>query len=324
MTQATQDSFLEFEPFDPGPIPGHRSGDVEMAEADEVLDTEVIGMEVMTEKQPSPNRLIVAVDFGTTFTSVAYATVNNDSTPVTLSLRNIKCVSNYPDNQMIGNTYDPEVTREEVPTELWYNVAAPKTSKASIPSPQSTSLSSIPELMSDSDMDGEFTDDEDREHERMFWGFGVQKHFKKVDVDKDGTTRLTRFKLMLHEKADATQPVRMEIGHILKKLKRNGIDKGAEELITDYLQQLFVHTKAFLQESNVLRENMAIEFVLCIPAVWPSKGCRILQASLTKAVKHSGLGSLTNNSLDNLFIVSEPEAAAACVLAEDNNDIMVS
>jgi hypothetical protein len=40
-----------------------------------------------------------------------------------------------------------------------------------------------------------------------------------------------------------------------------------------------------------------------------------MQKSLEIAIRESGFGSLENNSVDNLFIVSEAEAAAAYVLA---------
>jgi hypothetical protein len=51
---------------------------------------------------------------------------------------------------------------------------------------------------------------------------------------------------------------------------------------------------------------------------------RDMQEAMTRGVKLSSLGSVHHSGLDNLFIVSEPEAAAACVLAEDQYDIFVS
>jgi len=42
------------------------------------------------------------------------------------------------------------------------------------------------------------------------------------------------------------------------------------------------------------------------------------------AAERSGLGRVEKENLGNLFIVSEPEAAAACVLAEHHNDVYVS
>jgi hypothetical protein len=40
-----------------------------------------------------------------------------------------------------------------------------------------------------------------------------------------------------------------------------------------------------------------------------------MQKNMERAIRESGFGSVENDSVDNLFIVSEPEAAAAYVLA---------
>jgi hypothetical protein len=58
-----------------------------------------------------------------------------------------------------------------------------------------------------------------------------------------------------------------------------------------------------------------VEFVLCVPPIWTLKASRIMQANIKRAIHESGFGSVENDSVNNLFIVSEPEAAAAHVLA---------
>jgi hypothetical protein len=331
MATASQDSFVTFKPFNPGPIPedNHSDEDVEMAEAD-IL----IGESVVAENSSASERLIIAVDFGTTFSSVAYATVSKDCPEHSLDSIGIRCISRYPgDRYIASSTYDPESSREDVPTELWYNVGAPRTSKITASPTSDEPWNSMADNENesgndsgnDSEVDGEFTDDEDGKRERLFWGFGVQKHFQKMDIPKDGTTRLTRFKLLLGETSDETVEVRGEILPILRKLKRKDVAVGGlSDLIRDYLEQLFIHTLAELQKKKLLWSNTTIELVLCVPAVWPSKACRTMQVAMLDAVQLSGMGRWTNNILDNLFIVSEPEAAAACVLAEDNYDIYVS
>ncbi|KAH8685484.1 hypothetical protein BGZ60DRAFT_365995 [Tricladium varicosporioides] len=284
-----------------------------------MAEAHTVETEATIEYSSASECLIIAVDFGTTFSSVAYATVSTDTPRDALD---IKCISSYPDNRHITNsTYDPESSREDVPTELWYNLNARKNGKTTASHTSGELCDSGADYSNDSEMDGEFTDDEDREYDRLFWGFGVQKHLRKMDIPKDGTTRLTRFKLMLDEGSSETNDVRNEILPILKKLKKKEVVREVADLIRDYLEQLFIHTKAELQGLKLLRNNTSIELVLCVPAVWPAKACRIMQTAMFEAVQLSGLGSWMNNRLDNLFIVSEPEAAAACVLAEDNNDI---
>jgi hypothetical protein len=322
MAEVTSASFVTFDDFNPGPYleNRHLDGDVEMTEVDSDLPEETIAADMANS-----DRLVIAVDFGTTFCSVAYATVTKDKPRSAMTTKDIKCISRYPDSHSISNgTYDPENSREDVPTELWYNLDALKNRKPSTsPPPESGSSASPVDNDNDSEMDGEFTDDEDTGYDELLWGFGVQKHMRKMDVPKDGTTRLTRFKLLLDEKSEGTTDLRGTLENVIKRLKRGGVAKSTADFIADYLQRLFVHTKAMLQESGVLKHNMPIEFVLCVPAVWPSKASRVMQVALSKAVELSGLGSLTNKGLDNLFIVSEPEAAAACVLAEDNDNVKV-
>jgi len=47
-----------------------------------------------------------------------------------------------------------------------------------------------------------------------------------------------------------------------------------------------------------------------------------MQTAMATGIEKSGFGTVQSGSIDNLFIVSEPEAAASCVL-EGATDIMV-
>jgi hypothetical protein len=329
MAHASQTSFARFQRFDPGPIPDLPSDrDVEMTEAE------------LAPEEPS-SRLIVAFDFGTTFSSVAYARVSEKTPRDTVGITDVRCIARYPDDRpQPGVTFGWE-PREDVPTELWYSL--PQTSKhrqSGHPSMQISEEESMNEDPTLSDASSEFScsfpedaDNPENEEENteenggrsdpLFWGFGVQKQLKKIDIPKDGARRITRFKLMLDENSTETKDIRAELLPILKNLKRSRLIKHNTDVIRDYLEQLFKHTKGELQRLNEYSFNTPIEFVLCVPAVWPSRACREMQAAMSAAAKGSELGSLVDDSLDNLFIISEPEAAAACVLAEDNNDIYV-
>ena len=48
-----------------------------------------------------------------------------------------------------------------------------------------------------------------------------------------------------------------------------------------------------------------------------------MQTAMAAAISRTGFGKVDSGSIDNLFIVSEPEAAAACVLAESSQSILV-
>jgi hypothetical protein len=49
-----------------------------------------------------------------------------------------------------------------------------------------------------------------------------------------------------------------------------------------------------------------------------------MQIAMATAISRSGLGKVDSGSVDNLFIVSEPEAAAACVLADSTQRVKVN
>lgn len=303
--------------------------DVEMREAADVGGE---AHRLQGASQPY-DRLIIAVDFGTTFSSVAYAKIKAYEHPATLGLRDIKCISGYPDDPLdtLSSGAGP---RLDVPTELWYEVPPPR-QRGRFPKPPA---SPEPEEIgpdesstsSDSDSDDEVsssviptTELGQKQREHVYWGFSVREHLQRMDIPEYGTNKISRFKLYLN-KVDATEDVSQEVGQTLRKLKSQKMISQEADVFVDYLKRLLEHTKTELIQLGEYAEDIPIEFVLCVPAVWPSKACRTMQAALTAAVKESALGRTISGSLDGLFIMSEPEAAATCVLAEGRNDIHVS
>ena len=129
---------------------------------------------------------------------------------------------------------------------------------------------------------------------------------------------------MLDEKNDLTNIIRDKMKPVIRNLKRSKLIQNDTDIISDYLTQLFIHTRSELSKTPNFDDNIPIEFVLSLPAVWPSKAYRTMQMAMATAAQRSGLGKLEKGSLGDLFIVSEPEAAATCVMAERNNDIHVS
>ncbi len=118
---------------------------------------------------------------------------------------------------------------------------------------------------------------------------------------------------MLDDSPD-TQKVRDKLRPILNQLKRSGIIKKDEDVIADYLSRLFLHTKEQLILNHGFTDSDSVEHVLCVPNIWSSKACRTMQQAMEIAIRRSELGSL-----ENLFIVAEPEAAATYVLHNNIN-----
>lgn len=322
-----------FQRFDPGPILDEASenGDVDMT----------------TDETPSA--LIIGIDFGTTFSSVAWSCVRRQPGSNTCA-GDIHCIDKYPDWRPPPDVSFGELgvtSRQDVPTELWYSggrLARPRTQqRATLPH---TSNDAEPDHMSDAESNSSrdssrpSSDDSDTETERddsaddqfshlpLYWGFGVQKQLARVDIPKDDMRRFSRIKLVLGAKTEDTDTdsIRADFTRTLKALKKAHLlprTATIKDVISDYLVQLFAHTQSQLQSSGVLNLDLDLELVLCVPALWPSKACRIMQAAMATAAERTGLGHLTNKSLSNLFIISEPEAAAACILEEDSNDVYV-
>lgn len=333
MAHEARNSFARFQRLDPGLSLGDllTNRDIEMAEASET-----------TEAQS--NRLIIAVDFGTTFSSVAYALLSENMPTDALGPAQVRCIAKYPDDRPPPGVTFAWEPREDVPTELWYSLGLASQQRRSgkiekqvsgedsmdedtmsIASDSSSRLSiTLSDDENDAEHEGDHIRDDHGRFDPLFWGFGVQKQLKMIDIPKDATKRLARFKLMLDDKTIETDEIRAQLAPVLNNLRKLKLIKQDTDVISHYLYKLFQHTRDELRQLNDYKENMPIEFVLCVPAVWPSKACRIMQAAMSVAVQKAELGTLANDSLNNLFIISEPEAAAACVLAEDNNDIYVS
>jgi hypothetical protein len=156
----------------------------------------------------------------------------------------------------------------------------------------------------------------------LFWGYGVQDQLKEADYDADHSRHLSRFKLTLDE-SPYTANVRNTLSETCKSLKKMRLIEDDTDVIADYLEQLFQHTKKRLIESEGYTDASTVEFVLCVPAIWEAKASRKMQIAMGRAIKNSGLGRLQNGSINNLFLVSEPEAAAACVLASEKTRLKV-
>jgi hypothetical protein len=282
-------------------------------------------------------RIILAVDFGTTFSSVAYVRLDGMTQDTVLDLKNVNCITGYPGDRSVPREWGQ--LREDVPTELWYSLgelAGQESSEDVATGPTGDdsdsehiseynfSSQSSSESEGESDKETEQREEKPRNSSTLFWGFEVQLQLQRIDKRKDDLKRVTRFKLMLDPKNTLTNHIYGEIKTITRNLKRSKLIQKDTDIISDYLTQLFTQTRNELRKTPNFDDNIPIEFVLSTPAVWPSKACRIMQTSMAIAAQRSGLGHWEKESLGDLFIVSEPEAAAACVLAEHDNDIHVS
>lgn len=57
-------------------------------------------------------------------------------------------------------------------------------------------------------------------------------------------------------------------------------------------------------------DDFTIGYTLTVPTIWSPGASRVLQSAMEDGIQMSGLGRLSHSSIDNLFIISELEAAA--------------
>ncbi len=289
-------------------------------------DFETDSVQNFRESVSKQASFIIATDFGTTFSSVAFAKFENGRWSEAMS------ISNYPDDSMPSGR-----SSLEVPTETWYpNVAISRE-----PNGKDNSFGTYDDLIEDIYNAGEndgleaapaprsYMDDPNSDEEMedgdtviisaedgingLIWGYSIQRQKEMSYVDHGQFERIERSKLLL-DNTPQTQEVRDKLGPILKTLKKRKIIQKDEDVIADYLVRLFQHTKEQLVTYHGLSENDVIEHVLCVPNVWSASSSRKMQNAMEEAITKSQLGNM-----ENLLIVAEPEAAAAYVLNRTSN-----
>jgi hypothetical protein len=291
-----------------------------------VMDPDTLMLDSDADPTPDPRHFVVAIDFGTTFSSVAYVGYKHQNQRRRIGFQQLELVDRYPDHPYTN--FDCH----DVPTGLWYSqpMAKPIRHEESDFEHQSSTDDSDNDG-SDSEVSSDGSEPEklasaepNRDNKRalLFWGYGVQEQLKKADHDADQSRHLSRFKLMLDE-SPHTANLRNTLSETCKNLKKMRLIEEDTDIIADYLEQLFKHTKERLTDSEGYTDASTVEFVLCIPAIWKSKASRQMQIAMATAINNSGLGRLQNGSVDNLFLVSEPEAAAACALASEKSRLEV-
>lgn len=289
------------------------------------------------------DRMIIAIDFGTTFSSVAYTFIPKGVSPEDVFISDVKCVGNYPGYEPSPGRLD---FREDVPTELWYDHERTQSGEQ-----RSTDTSDGGYQSSASDDEVSSSDDDESENQKsrlqfedsngsenvaktqtrvtapsiakQYWGYEVQHKLNTMGAIRDEAQQLTRIKLNLVSGRE-TDHIRDELRSKLTALRKRGIIDKDTDIYRHYLTHLLSHTKEQLLSSNELQQNTLIEFVLCVPAKWPVAACRVMQTALEEAVKDIGLSESAGDDVCNLFMISEPEAAAKCILAEAGCNIYVS
>ncbi|KAK6080760.1 hsp70 protein [Seiridium cupressi] len=291
-------------------------------------------------------RVCLSIDFGTSTSEVSYAVIEPGQNSKT-DPPQVKYITNWPDDPNKGLDNSAAVG---VPSEIVYLKDGILRRSHPPPGRSSTRLQkrrgSTPsfgtfqsanqrelgfidvfdedESMSDcEDEDTLFLHDSPwnagnitRHHtEYIIWGFDAQAKCSPEDEKMRG------FKLLLKEDPMTEQFCR-ELAPRLAKIGYTDPSKAHISVISDYLSCLLRHVKSELIACGKYREY-DFEVILCIPAVWDQKACRDTQVALARAFTRADFDQVKveQNSINGLFLVSEPEAAAAWIL-QNNNDLL--
>ncbi|KAG5808744.1 hypothetical protein H9Q74_004346 [Fusarium xylarioides] len=259
------------------------------------------------------NRLIIALDFGTTYSSVSYTSIPAGVASDSILRRNIKLISSYPS---IVDHGARDGMQNEVPTEAIYPLDPSfRDRDALIRSRDESEF----QLAADNDEESE-TDsvdnnlallralhDEEEEPPLMdtpdeySWGYHVHRRWEHAATHSDpNNLPLARFKLLLDDSPQTAE---------IRTLKKNGIITGYQDVIADYLTYLLDHVRSQLREFD---NSWVREMVLCVPAIWKPRACREMQTCLAVAMRRAGFPGVnpTTNTIERLFITSESENAA--------------
>ncbi|KAF8849939.1 hypothetical protein BDZ45DRAFT_752274 [Acephala macrosclerotiorum] len=263
-----------------------------------VSDTET---EIAEPPPPiAPRKFVIGLDYGTTFTS--------------------------PQDSNRG-------AREQVPTEIWYSSEPP-----------------VRDSDTESEEEEEIYDGRSRRHNSsrprrdsawtavndhihgscstsndFLWGYQVHYQVYRSNTRQDTMRRVERPKLMLvdttHTDEDR-QRLRPRLEYLIKNgfIRKYGAEDNVDErdvqdVISDFLTKVLSHTKQQLIELEDLTPDCPISFALTVPTVWSPGASRVMQTAVEKAIRAAKFGTLRHGSVDNLFIVLEPEAGATFAMA---------
>lgn len=302
----------------------------------DMQDGEEPGFDV--EAQPAYFK--IALDFGTTQTSVAFMKYPEEQLPPGRRLNykdDIFMIEDYPDAPPNGTS-----SRPEVPTELWF---PPKKLSGSLRSsrdswtPETCPISSDSGSEEDIEVDHAAIADMRANIAEMHkggirWGYGVHERIENVGIKNDDGQRIAKFKLLLDSSNNKdTEKLKKEIQAAIKDLPRQKSEKRSlgrkspEEqihgLFMIFFERLFEHVYEYLEEKFGFNEKCFVEPIICVPAMWQPKACRIMIKAVAEAMRGAGLFAAHHKQDPDFFIVSEAEAASTLVLEETKGMLRV-
>jgi hypothetical protein len=280
--------------------------------------------DIDTNRGDTPRKFIVGIDYGTTFTSVSYHIQSDEDDHTRVFPHEVGVISEWPHDGFDGS-------KMHIPTETWYS---------SVPKIRGRPVGQFE--LSNSDSESTSSDDEDLRAGRstpsdsgqdeddlagFFWGYEVpyKKHVELAPRSEHRCIERLKSMLLQAEYAhDDQREIRPRIDRLIaeKIIRKFGTTEApdsqdVQDPITDFLVPVLRHTRRQLIKHEELTDQCSISFVLTVPLIWDASSLRILQTAMEAAIRETKFGSV-----DNLFIISEPEAAATYLLGT-SHDMLV-
>ncbi|TVY81960.1 hypothetical protein LSUE1_G007261 [Lachnellula suecica] len=301
-------------------------------------------------KPDNMKKFIVGVDFGTTTTAVSYYSYPMRKRNPTALHGDINSIMNWPGD---GN----QGMMRQAPTQSWY--APKSIPRPVLQDQLDLDYLEVPSCSGSETEDGEYddqntplritgtsmmpstanviqnfpdrgqADDECAEHEEYLWGNEVMNARYDENVPRDTNLLIERSKSML-VRASYVQDdwnilrtrlrVLIERG-VIRKYGQSDVTcpRDVQDTISDFLTQVLTHTGKELTAHEDLTPQCPVTFVITVPVIWSPNSSRVLQYAMEDAIRDSGFSGLSNGSIDNLYITTEPQAAATFLLAAARN-----
>ncbi|KAF5620077.1 Hsp70 chaperone protein [Fusarium sp. NRRL 52700] len=245
------------------------------------------------------DKLVMALDFGETNSSVSYAFIPEGFQPQDLL--------KFPPRTVLNKFSTMMSCREnsaylQVPTLLRY--------------PTNWVFKPLDEL-ADEPL-GYIRPDLDQIH----WGLQVQQDMSRIMSYSDPNHILLQgFKSLMTESAH--HPVQNErLTKLLGQLSHERTCKREIPIhemlllvVIDYLTKLLSHAKTHIATTNAISTT---EMVICVPVSWKQKALRDMQSCINIAMKRVNFPGVrfSGGWMESVFMITEPEAAATRLLAD--------
>lgn len=283
------------------------------------------------------SKFILAVDFGTTYSTVSYAKVDYGIEAASLGVNDIQCIDDYT-KAAGGSDARANSRKDNVPTEILY--LGPATSASDVLDSDSASeCSSLMDTTPGTTQNHRQIRRTGRKRAKkrstknsrnasqskwtrpagisLKWGFSVQdmQRYPEELQSYQSSETVKLIKLSLGDEAEHLTLKRRELAEQIQRLQSRQFVRDRDHVLQDYLTRLLHHAKCKLRKEAGLQDHSKLEFVLCVPVSWSEGACRIMHDAMAGAIQNCRLEDLAENIISDLFIVSEPEAAAQFVLA---------